>query len=299
MKRSQNQGRRKSNRRWSPEKLEDRRLMIASAIGTIDLVEPAVIYGPVQIATNSTADSASSSDHRNARIVDGTRTSDFSAVGIIGDQSNGPGCTGTLISPTHVLTAAHCSVTQRGRPLADTSGTFQVGGRTYQTERVFVHPGYDNNSLANDIAIFQLREPVVGITPESISRVAPRVGQQLTLVGFGAGGTGATGHTGDFGTKRVGQTPIDRVTATEIQWTFDRGESNTAPGDSGGPAFVTINGARYLAGVTSYGENDNAGFGDRSGDTRVDVFAAWIDSIVGERVTDPVDPLNPSIRSIR
>ncbi|TWU56968.1 Trypsin [Rubripirellula tenax] len=297
MKRLQKHRPGKQNRRWNLEKLEDRRLMIASAIAPIDVVDTTDFYGPIQIApvtagaTNVAA--RTGSNDRVARIVDGTRTSDYAAVGVVGDQANGPGCTGTLISPTHVLTAAHCSVTDRGRPISDTSGTFTVGGRTYQTERVFVHPGYDNNSLANDIAIFQLREPVVGITPEQISRSAPTVGQQLTLVGFGAGGTGASGHTGDFGTKRVGQTPIDRVTATEIQWTFAPGESNTAPGDSGGPAFVTVGGVRYLAGVTSYGENDNAGYGDQSGDTRVDAFASWIDSIVGLQVIDPVDPVDP------
>jgi hypothetical protein len=104
----------------------------------------------------------------------------------------------------------------------------------------------------------------------------------LTLVGYGYGGTGNTGSDGIYGTKRVGTTPIDSVSAKLISWDFtSNSESNTAPGDSCGPAFVSVGGVNYVAGVTSGGNQDNAGLGDNSFDTRVDAYAAWIDSVVG------------------
>jgi hypothetical protein len=259
--------------------------MIASGIPTIEFCDEIRVFGPVQVGQFSPADT---SDHasldasdRIARIVDGQNTSDFPAVGMVGDLSGGYG-SGTLISPIHVLTAGHCAVDGNGNAMADTSGTFEVNGRVYQTERVFLHPDYDDWTLANDIAIFQLSEPVTGVSPEMINRLVPVIGQNLTIVGFGGGGTGSTGHTGDYGTKRVGETVIEQVTSTEIQWTFDPGESNTAPGDSGGPGFVTVDGQRLLTGITSYGTSSNAGFGDQSGDIRVDAFAEWIDAIVGD-----------------
>lgn len=215
-----------------------------------------------------------------SRIVNGTITNQFPSVGLIGD-STGFFCSGTLIGSRYVLTAAHCA-----EGVGASAGRFQIGSQIYSTSQIFVHPGYNSNLIgqdnANDIAIYKLDRDVVGIAPSPINRTTPAVGQLLTLVGFGAGGTGTSGHDGSFGTKRVGTTAIDRVSSRLISWNFDNNfESNTAPGDSGGPAFLQVNGTYVVAGVTSGGERDDAGIGDYSFDTRVDAYASWIDSIIG------------------
>ncbi len=236
---------------------------------------------------------ASDAGEAVARIINGTTTADYPSVGKVGDNTGYYG-SGTLIAPQYVLTAGHCA-----EGVADTNGRFFINGQEYKTTKVYLHPSYNVNQLgndaANDIAIFKLDRAVSGVTPSPIYRSAPVVGQMLTLVGFGYGGNGNTGSDGIYGTKRVGTTPIDSVSSKIISWNFDNNtESNTAPGDSGGPAFVTVGGVRYVAGVTSGGDQENAAIGDHSFDTRVDAYAAWIDSIVGSVVAGPVVSIRAS-----
>ena len=220
------------------------------------------------------------SSQSTSRIVNGTPTSDFSSVGMLGAWGS-DFCSGTLISPTFVLTAAHCA-----EGVGDTEGNFTVEGQTYTTSRVYVHPDWNDfvfgTDGANDIALYELSTSVTGATPSPIFTGTPQVGDELTLVGFGAGGDGNTGHNGDYGIKRVGTTPIDQVSSTLIHWSFDNNsESNTAPGDSGGPAFLLVDGVYEVAGVTSGGDRFDAGIGDNSYDTRVDAYQDWIGQLTG------------------
>ena len=265
MKRSRDNQRRFSNL----ENLEHRTLLTTTGF-ELPAAEPI----QAEVASQDTGET-----QRVQRIVNGTQTSDYKAVGIVNGQ-----CSGTLIAPNVVLTAAHCIPED-----ASASQDFEVEGQRYAAERVVVHPQVD-------LAVMVLKSDVPGITPIEINRVAPQVGQMLTLVGYGATGTAQNGHNGSFGVKHVGQTPIDEVTSTEVNWRFDNAnESNTAPGDSGGAAFLTINGKLVLAGVTSGGTLESAGLGDYSFDVRVDAFADWIDDAIAGGGTDvqPGIPSNP------
>jgi len=77
-------------------------------------------------------------------------------------------------------------------------------------------------------------------------------------------------------------------------------EVNSAPGDSGGPSF---NLQGKITGITSYGmsvtlnnnnpdiDNSlNSSFGEYSGDTRVSLFAGWIDSVLNSSTPLPPPP---------
>jgi len=219
--------------------------------------------------------------------------SEHPSVGLVGD-ARGSFCTGTLITSEYVLTAAHCA-----EGVGNSSGRFIVGGRTFGTSQVIVHPNYNGNRIgsdsANDIALYKLSQLVTNVTPSPIYRSAPAVGETLTLVGFGGGRNAAGASDGSFGTKRVGTTPIDRVSQSLVGWRYDNlSESNTAPGDSGGPSYLKVGNVFYVAGVTSGGSSANAGIGDNSFNTRVDAFQSWIDSIV-RTSGNPLPPVLPTV----
>ncbi len=214
-----------------------------------------------------------------AQIINGTPTDGFASVGVVayGDNIAAQGfCSGTLIGPDKVLTAAHCTYGENPDQLY-----FIVGGEAYPVSGIFVHPDFSLQTLNYDVSVLVLAEEVIGVTPSAIATQVPAVGTELTLVGYGFGGTGETGEQpGTFGTKRVGYVKIDYVLDMFLAWDFLPGddESNTARGDSGGPAFVEVDGELRIAGITSYGYNPTAAWPDKSFDTRIDRFADWIDA---------------------
>lgn len=177
------------------------------------------------------------------------------------------GCTGTLIRPNVVLTAAHCLP----------SGSVSFGpalGQFVATRRViddFDSRRYNSGLFAGgDIALLRLEtDAPADITPLPFNDAltlteAEHEGAEVRTVGYG--NTDGINNTG-FGTRRqvthniLGIESETIVTGTE--------SANTCQGDSGGPTFMLINGVEHVIAVTSFGQGGCLG---PSRQTRTDVF---------------------------
>lgn len=109
-------------------------------------------------------------------------------------------CTGTLIAPDLVLTAAHCLFTAEGQRLADRDLTFSAGLRHGRAEairqvaRSNIPAGYarpldapDLAAVAQDVAILHLDRPVSVAMVEPIGLGTPAaMFSPVTLVSYGA-----------------------------------------------------------------------------------------------------------------
>jgi len=235
--------------------------------------------------------------------------STYDAVGEILLSTSGGGVrgTGVLIAANYVLTAAHVLDDPTSTNVSFTlrDGTSRAGANWS------IHANW-TGSLSNgyDIAVLELASDITGAPAASLYAGTGEVNQQLTMVGYGRTGTGTTGDTLASGTRRAGQNIADGFGggivgsmnlsgyASHIVFAdFDEPgdpteslmgsntpvalEASTAPGDSGGGAFI----GAQLAGITSFGASidgaTNSDYGDLMGFTRVSSFISWIDIQTG------------------
>jgi hypothetical protein len=156
-------------------------------------------------------------------------------------------CTGTLISPTVFLTAAHCDW-EVDRLRVTFASTYVEGKSAAYWGTWHADPAYNQaQSDTHDIAVVVLDKPVKGITPARLpaaNSLANLTGsQRFTPVGYGAqevksGPGGKQFVYSDVRYMATGTLNSINPTWLRISMNPARGDGGTCYGDSGGPNFL-------------------------------------------------------------
>jgi hypothetical protein len=206
-------------------------------------------------------------------------------------QSSGSLCTGEIISPHVVLTAAHCmspDTVGAGAKFTVFTGTMlpAMGSPPADqllrvTESHFV-PTFGYNPMTggdqDDIGVLILESPTT-ITPlpyNHFALPASAKGGPVRIVGYGlTNGNDTQGTTA--GTRHQAPTMMFDFQPQTLTL-YDKTHSN-CEGDSGGPALVMLDGKERIAGVTQVGYV-HCPVDMASTDTRVDAYVSFVDGYV-------------------
>lgn len=222
---------------------------------------------------------------------------------------------GCLVAPRWVLTAGHVAA---GQPAGRLRFNLNLTGdlsHPLAVRRVVLHPNFRalaGQRYADDLALLELAEPAPAGAPTYVLATTPlHPGAVLTLVGYGATGSGAGGETvpGAAQGRRVALNSADvlevvppmrvpQVYLFDFDGPLDRGfmggptlgntlEGTLAGGDSGSPALLRDTDGRWrVAGVNTFVFGRAGGpppprFGSGGGGMLIAPYAGWIAGTIG------------------
>lgn len=172
-------------------------------------------------------------------------------------------CTGTIIGPRAILSAAHC-VTAK----AEGAHIFYLG-KKYLVK--FLSSA--KKALGHDIALAITSDDIKGARFARLGKGLAH-GKQITMAGFGC-----TKKGGKPGALHVGKSKVIGMDEDHILSALPNG-SVLCEGDSGGPSFVDVDGGRHLVAVSSLSDISKVNINVR---TDSDVSHAFFQAAANDR----------------
>ncbi|KQU47402.1 hypothetical protein ASG67_14170 [Sphingomonas sp. Leaf339] len=179
------------------------------------------------------------------------------------------GCSGVLVAPQVVLTAAHCGHAIDRIMVGGTKVLPQLSAdaRVIEVSKAVVHPHYiASPESCNDINVLILKSPALVPPARLATSEETLAAQTFEVVGFGYNDPS---KPLGFGTKRRATIPGEAVMAAADEdlgklpkvlgfhpdYEFVCGRKflgiDSCNGDSGGPIYISVDGSFKLAGLTS------------------------------------------------
>jgi uncharacterized protein (TIGR03382 family) len=206
-------------------------------------------------------------------------------------------CTGTLVAPDVVLTAAHCIAGEPYEVVVDTIDYARPGGERIRVAWARAYPSWE---YRYDVGVLMLDQPATFAKPRVVTsactaRALLTPGRRVEIVGFGL----ATVEGLDSNTRlHQASVPVTDPTcardpacnpdvAPHGEFTAGGHGADSCFGDSGGPVYIdTQDGHGHaLVGIVSRGlALPAAPCGNGGVYVRVDKVISWIQSVTGRKL---------------